>query len=211
MTNTTKPTDPTSRANRRSQRTAPPAARRRPGEKIVPTRSAWDQTLALLARREHTAHELRTALRRRGHEEPAITTAIERAQQMGYQDDTRTATLLARQGVLSRRGPRRIAADFANKGLPREAVRAALERVNTPSPGWIGSSEDTAETPAIDWIASAREAARRRFGAGPDDEAVRRRLSAFLARRGFEMDVIGALLRERGRVRTTSRSVHDEE
>lgn len=139
-------------------------------------RSAYDQALGLLARREHSTRELKTKLRAGGQTGAAADAAIERLQVQQYQDDERFAASLARRRAGQGYGPARIRAELKSHGLRDEAIRAVL-----------------AQTDA-DWIQSASAQLRRHFGAeAPADAAERGRRAAFLLRRGFDAATVRAV------------------
>jgi regulatory protein len=97
----------------------------------------------------------------------------------GWQDDIRFACSLARTRAGNGYGPLRIRAELASHGLGNEAIAAAFSAL--------------AETGEDDWPARARDLAERRFGANPGGGMdMRRRVSDFLVRRGFDGDSVRA-------------------
>lgn len=139
-------------------------------------RSAYDQALGLLARREHSTRELKTKLRAGGQAGEATDAAIERLQAQHYQDDERFAASLARRRAGQGYGPARIRAELKSHGLRDDAIRAVLAQTDT------------------DWIQSASAQLRRHFGAeAPADAAERARRAAFLLRRGFDAATVRAV------------------
>jgi len=159
---------------------------RRRREAVRPTRSerpdAWQAALKILAVRALSTHEVRQALARRGHAPDDIATVIARLMAARYLDDAdfaRTWVLTrARRGAAA---PARLARELRAKGITDETIAAAL-RVLTED--W-----DPAE--------AAGEAARRKLKSlqGLPAEVARRRLAAYLERRGFSGDVILATCR----------------
>ena len=149
-----------------------------PRKRREDTRSVYDKALGLLARREHSARELKTKLALRGHEAGEADAAIDRLKGQHYQDDERFAAALARRRAAQGYGPRRIAAELKTHGLGDAAIRIA-----------IGSVE-------ADWSSLASSQLRRHYGdtvaAGFDERA---RRAAFLLRRGFDPATVSAVTR----------------
>jgi len=144
----------------------------------IPPRSGYERGLGLLARREHSARELKAKLSARGHAADEANGAIERLQQQDYQSDTRFAASVARQRSSQGYGPRRIQAELRSHGLADATIRAVIEELQ------------------VDWIASAAAQLRRRHGARAALEAAERAArAAFLLRRGFDPATVRAVTR----------------
>ena len=106
-------------------------------------------------------------------------TVIQRLIVAGLLDDTRYALAFARSRLVSQgASSRRVAQDLARKGVTAEIAKKAIHEV-------IVDEE-------VDTRASLQKAARRKLASMGDLEplVVRRRLFAFLARRGYELDEI---------------------
>lgn len=141
-------------------------------------RSVHDRALGLLARREHSARELKAKLAARGHDAAESAAAVERLRERDWQSDDRFAASLARQRVAQGYGPRRVAAELKSHGLADAAIRAVLADL------------------APDWAAIASTLLRRRGGPGGGDVRERRaREAAFLLRRGFDPATVRAVTR----------------
>jgi regulatory protein len=125
--------------------------------------------MRLLARREHSASELKRKLTARGLEGDDTREAIDRLQDQRYQDDDRFAAMLVRSRASQGYGPQRIRAELKTHAVPDARIRELL---------------DEAE---VDWEASALDQLRRRYGGrkGAVDHAERARRAQFLLRRGF--------------------------
>lgn len=150
--------------------------RRPPGKPV--SRSAYEQALGLLARREHSARELKTKLRAGGQAGDDAEQAIERLREQHYQDDGRFAASLARRRAEQGYGPLRIHAELKSHGLADAAIREAIAALEA------------------DWEASAAAQARRHAGSRPvKDPAERARRAAFLLRRGFDAATVRAVTR----------------
>lgn len=154
--------------------------------------------LAALGRRAFARRELIRRLVQKGHASTSAERAAERLSSMGLLDDERFARAFAERAARQGRGPARVARDLAQRGVAREAAAAALASVEHSA-----DSEATdhgperpnralgASGPTLEALAAARL---RRMGA-VDDQAARRRLHAFLARRGFSGPPVVALVR----------------
>ena len=149
-----------------------------PRKRREDTRSVYDKALGLLARREHSARELKTKIAQRGHDAGEADAAIDRLQGQHYQDDGRFAGALARRRAAQGYGPRRIAAELKTHGLDDAAIRIAIATVEA------------------DWPSMASSQLRRHYGdavAASFDERARR--AAFLLRRGFDPATVSAVTR----------------
>ncbi len=133
------------------------------------TRSVYDKALGLLARREHSARELKTKLAQRGHAAVAAGPAIDCLKDQQYQSDDRFAGSMARRRAAKGYGPRRIEAELKSHNLADAAIRVVIAELD------------------IDWTASAASQLRRHYGAkAPADREERAKRAGFLLRRGFD-------------------------
>lgn len=133
------------------------------------TRSVYDKALGLLARREHSARELKTKLAQRGHAADEAGLAIDRLKHQHYQSDDRFAGSLARRRAAQGYGPRRIEAELKSHTLADAAIRAVIAGLD------------------INWTASAIAQLRRHYGGRPPaDRDERAKRAGFLLRRGFD-------------------------
>lgn len=150
----------------------------RPRQPKGDTRSVYDKALGLLARREHSARELKTKLAVRGHAADEAVTAIDRLKDQAYQSDDRFAASLARRRSAQGYGARRIGAELRSHGLGDAAIREVLADLD------------------VDWQAIASAQLRKRFGAGPAADRIERGKRAdFLLRRGFDAATVRAVTR----------------
>ena len=141
-------------------------------------RSVYDKALGLLARREHSARELKTKLAARGHKADEAAPAIEQLKERQYQSDDRFAVSLARRRAAQGYGPRRIQAELKSHGMTDAAIREAVAEVD------------------VDWTTVASAQMRRRFGSGAaDDREGRISRAGFLLRRGFDPATVRAVTR----------------
>jgi regulatory protein len=148
------------------------------GERIAGLSGAADEEAALRAglaaigRRAFARTDLGRRLRRRGHPRPAIQSALERLERLGLLDDLRFARDFVDTRAERGRGPARLRRDLQALGV-RDAVVDEAIRVRWPS----GDVE-----PGVPQALALRRS--RQLGALPRPTK-RRRLLAFLARRGF--------------------------
>jgi regulatory protein len=148
-----------------------------PGKKAASPPTAYRRAVLRLARRDHTAAELRRALAEKGHDGGEIDAAIERLRREKYLDDRGYAERFARsrmahQGI----GRARIRHGLRQRGVGRaeaeEGLRAALAEVD---------EHTVVDTLARRyWKQHARVAPGRRLP----------RLWAFLVRRGFAAGLV---------------------
>ena len=163
---------------------------------------AYNRTLGLLSRREHSVVELHRKLTSRGYEQEIQQQVIEQLHDRGLQDDSE----FARSFVESRRGrgfgPLKIAAELHQRGIDRDTARDLL----------VDDGR---------WLVSCRQVAERKFGTSdgnvgdldqldsddfdPDDpnrnssqlnQRERLRRSRFLQQRGFLPAMIARVFRD---------------
>lgn len=140
---------------------------------------ARDKALRLLARREHSAKELRTKLIARGLPAEIVDAAVQGLAEENLQSDARFAEGYTRNRCEQGYGPLRIRAELRERG-----VDDALIDLN-PAEG--------------DWRQRAEAARRKRFGATlPTSWKERARQARFLQYRGFSAEHIRELLSEDG-------------
>jgi len=144
-----------------------------------------DKALDLLAVRARSARDLRLRLRRAGADDAAISWSIDRLTVQGFVDDGAYARQVARAKVVS-------------GGVSRRKVVTVLRRRGIDADVADAAMNDTLQEVEFDEEGAALEAARKRLRAlGSLDPAKRRqRLHAFLARRGYESDVVRRVLAE---------------
>jgi len=136
--------------------------------------AAYDRVLRLLAQRAHSRAELLRKLRQRGVSAGVAGEAVDRAATQGYVDDAEYARMYARQGCERGLAPLRVRQELARRGVEPHHVEAAVHEV-------------FAEVDLLDLaVALARKRARRLTG---DRQSQRRRLAAYLERRGYPAHV----------------------
>lgn len=135
------------------------------------------QALKLLARREHSARELKRKLAARGVSDDDAAAAVEHAMAENWQSDARYAGMLVRTRIAGGYGPVRIEAELEVAGVPSEQIRAALEEA------------------AVDWRELAVEVHAKKFGHAPRSSAERAKQYRYLQGRGFDAGQISAALK----------------
>ena len=141
-------------------------------ERAADAEAAVRTGLRALARRPFAQADLARRLVRTGHPAPAVSVALERLVERGLLDDAAFARSFAETRTARGRGPARIRRDLLSMGVPEPVVRGAVEQ------SW-SSDDDVADRA----LALARSRAPRL--AGLPRQTQRRRLLAFLTRRGF--------------------------
>jgi regulatory protein len=148
---------------------------------------AYATVLRLVARRPFAAKDLARRLTIKGHPAPLAAAAVERAGRAGLVDDAQFARHYAETRGARGRGPDRIRRDLGVLGVARDVVERALVDA---------FGEDGGRAPSADALARKRLKQLR----GLPRQAQRRRLLAFLGRRGFRGEpvsrLVAALLRE---------------
>jgi regulatory protein len=134
-----------------------------------PKPDALTQLTRLLASTDKTRAKLAATLAQRGYSQSEIDAAVERAQALGYLDDTRVAQRKAAVELQAGWAGEALLGRLLNTGLEEAAARAAIKETIAES-GW-----------------KALEAARKLVAARKLAGA---RGARFLASRGFEEDVV---------------------
>lgn len=138
------------------------------------------RALAMLARREHSAGEIRDKLREMGGDTDLIDAVVVELQARKLQSDERFAESFVRSRAERGYGPRVIEMALRERGIDKETARIALE----------GSG--------YDWREHAVDVCRRRFGQSPaGNPKDRARQLRFLQYRGFAGAEISAALKGR--------------
>ena len=145
---------------------------------------AREAALRLLSARPRSVAELARRLRMKGYEPEIGEEVIARLRDLGMIDDAAFAGTLVRDRVrLKPQGSRRLANELRAKGVDDETARAAIRETMD------GEQTDEREL--------ARRAAEKwRPRAGEEPARARRRLHGYLARRGFDAEVIREVLDE---------------
>jgi regulatory protein len=150
-------------------------SQRRRSKDPADPQSARLRALRWLARREHSAAELKRKLAHRGVAEHAAAEAVESLSRSGWQSDARYVESFVRMRVGQAYGPLRIRAELETAGVAQTLIDSALA--------------------GIDWKALASAAHAKRFGGAPQSAAQWQKQYRYLASRGFEPEQIYAVLK----------------
>ncbi len=136
--------------------------------------------LRLLARREHSRHELALKLRQRKVSVNVIDAVLDEFEEKGWLSDERFAEVFVRQRVDAGYGPLKVLADLQQRGV----------RQAPPELSAIAEAQ---------WIDMATRLRAKRYGLADlsEDWNERQRQGGFLARRGFTADQIEQALEVR--------------
>ena len=140
--------------------------------------------LRALARRGFARHDLRRRLLQRQHPGAAVDAALDRLASQGLVDDARFALQYAAARAARGRGPARLLRDLLAQGVERRLSEQAVG--------------DALREEGVDPLQAARVAARQRAGVLRElpPDVRRRRLTAFLVRRGFGGSHLASVVRE---------------
>jgi regulatory protein len=139
----------------------------------------YDRALNILAFRARSSAELARSLVRKGEPKELVDAAVRRLQEQGLLDDAAFAQSFTRAKVLgAQQSRRRVQQDLARKGVAREVSDAAIATVF--------------EDEQVDQRELVEQAARKKLRTlmKVDPTVRRRRLYAFLARRGYDSEDI---------------------
>jgi len=143
-------------------------------QELADLEAAHRAALRALARRAHARFDLRRRLLQRQHPPNAVEGALNRLSAVGLLDDERFALDYAAAKARRGRGPARLVRDLQSQGVDRRVAEDAVRR------SLAAEGVDPAD--AVRALAEKRA----RQLAGLPAAVRKRRLSAFLARRGFE-------------------------
>jgi len=154
--------------------------------------------LRLLNMRAQTSAGLRRKILGKGFPEDAVDRIVAQLEERGFLNDAQFARQFAEERLRTKKhGAARIRIDLQKKGIQREVIEMALQKVLKP--------DETLET--------ARELAKkqwRKLRREPDVQKQRRRLFDFLIRRGYDPNTASTILRE-GPPNEADKSISDEE
>jgi len=140
--------------------------------------SAYDRALNLLSFRARSARELERRLLQKGVTAERAARVIAKLRDAGLIDDADFARQLARSKVSAGASRRRLHQELFKRGVSRDVADEAVDEV--------------LEEENVDEVAVAERVARKRLPMlkGADAPTRRRRLYAFLARRGHDTETI---------------------
>ncbi len=139
--------------------------------------SAKSKALALLARREHSVHELSAKLAQKGYDADEIAVAIEQMIQAKYLDDDRFIGCMIRYRLSSGSGPNKIKAELLGHDFSSYRIQSHEE--------WKKAN----------WRLAAFHAKQKRFGSELEsDLRLKAKQLQFLTRRGFYLEDANAAI-----------------
>ncbi len=144
--------------------------------------------MRFLTRRAHAIREIEQKLRSRGHSDEAIAGAMAELDRLGLLDDRDFAVAYLTERMARGVAPVRVKLELAARGVNDEAIRAAVR-------GVANSDEGDAAWRRTAALVTRRAAKMK----GLSVDAKRRRLLAFMVRRGFNDDGARQLARELAR------------
>jgi regulatory protein len=138
---------------------------------------AFQQALLFLSYRSRSESEIRQNLRKHEIPEPVIETTLERLRQGGLANDNRFARAWVENRTTFRPRSRRLMAmELRQKGLNEEAVSSAVETVDDEALAYEAAQKRAVRFKGLEW------------------NEFRKKLSDFLARRGFSYSVIAPVI-----------------
>ncbi len=144
----------------------------------------YDRALDMLASRGRSSSELRRQLEGKGEPKENVAIAIERLTAAGFLDDAAFARQFARsKAVGGGQSRRRLQQELGKRGVARDVSANAIDEVF--------EEEQLDDATSIERVAVKKL----RSLAKLEPAVQRRRLYAFLARRGYDVDDIQATLR----------------
>ena len=146
--------------------------------------AAYDRALNLLAFRARSARELHRRLVQKGVTAERADRVIAKLREAGLIDDADFARQLARSKMTVGASRRRVHQELFKRGVAREVADEAVEQVM--------EEDGLSEAESIERIARKKW----RALTGLDEPTRRRRLFAFLARRGFDSDDVSRVVRQ---------------
>jgi regulatory protein len=152
-------------------------------EREVAALRAYDRAVNMLAARARSARDLERQLIRKGEPPEHARAAVERLRSAGFLDDAAFARQFVRSKSLNAGlASRRLQQELARRGVERTVAADALDEVFAEE--------------GVDERENAEAVARKRLRSlgGADPATRRRRLYAFLARRGYDSTAIVAAL-----------------
>ena len=147
-------------------------------------RSTYERALDMLEARARGVDELKRLLLRKGEPAAEVDAALERLTRAGLLDDANYARQLARTKALGAgMSRRRIQQELARRGVARDVSSKAIA--------------DVFDAEGVDEAAAIERVARKKLRTLTqlDRPTQKRRLYAFLARRGYDSDDISNVLR----------------
>ena len=138
---------------------------------------ALQQAMLFLSYRARSESEIRQNLRKHEFAEPVIEQTVERLRQNGFANDTQFARVwVENRSAFRPRSRRMMAMELRQKGLDAEAVSSAIESVDDEALAYEAAQKRALRLKSLEW------------------NEFRKKLSEFLARRGFSYSVIAPVV-----------------
>jgi regulatory protein len=138
---------------------------------------AYQQAMLFLSYRARSESEIRRNLRKHEIPEAVIDETIERLRQDGLANDKEFASAWVENRTTFRpRSRRMMALELRQKGLDEEAIHSAMENVDDEASAYEAARKRAARFKGLEW------------------NDFRKKLSEFLARRGFSYSVIAPVV-----------------
>jgi len=138
---------------------------------------ALQQAMLFLSYRARSESEIRQNLRKHEIPEPVIEQTLERLRQNGFANDTQFARVwVENRSAFRPRSRRMMAMELRQKGLDAEAVSSAIESVDDEALAYEAAQKRAPRLKSLEW------------------NEFRKKLSEFLARRGFSYSVIAPVV-----------------
>jgi regulatory protein len=138
---------------------------------------AMDRALQYLSYRPRSEFEVRSRLRRYGYTDEVIATTLARLRNAGYVDDASFATgWKENRANFSSRSSRLVARELKQKGIDSEAIATTIGSIDDETEAYRAGQKKAHSLNNIDY------------------HEFRRKLGAFLRRRGFDYEIIAPLV-----------------
>lgn len=138
---------------------------------------ALQQAMLYLSYRARSESEIRKNLRKHEIPESVIEQTLERLRQDGLANDDQFARAwVENRSTFRPRSRRLMAMELRQKGLDDEAIESAVETVDDEASAYVAGQKKSARFKGLEWI------------------DFRKKLSGFLARRGFSYSVIAPVV-----------------
>ena len=134
---------------------------------------AYQRALNYISYRPRAEAEVRKNLEKHDITEEVADEVVERLRRSGLVDDTKFAqTWVENRSAFRPRGKRALTAELRQKGIGDEAIEEALDALNEDNLAYQAALKQTRKYGSLEW------------------QDFRRKMSAFLARRGFGYEVV---------------------
>ncbi len=166
----------------------------------------YQRALAFLSYRPRSAREVEQRMRRKGFDLQQIASVMDKLRARNYIDDREFARFwVGNRMTFSPRGPRLLRSELRQKGVPADIVDEVLNEQAEDQKEIVQQAEEVnadydvtvdEPVPGTD-LANALALSRKRMRVygNLDPQAAKRRLSGFLARRGYGFDIIDQVWR----------------